>query len=354
MAFFNKRLNASRFLLDFIFWAILSLLVTRFFLNITDYPVIGRGIWHISHVLLGGFLMLIGILFLLTSFGKRIRHFSGIICGIGWGLFIDEIGKYITLDNNYLFRPAIIFIYLSFILLFIIYRLLEKTEIKSTLSLWHELFENFEEIIDHDLEKREKEYILKLISQLEKRHLALPKRQLLNQIKKITLSTPSKNDHYSFQLDTITRSSLQFSYRTFFKKKFVFYTLFLYSLWYIIDRIYDAFNLFFNTNRLAILQRYYSNFDFFSKTEVYMLSSKIVVEFVIALFFIIALYWLIKKKTIRSIRYFQNGLLLNIFIGSFLKFYFEQFSAIFGLILTIIVWYWLDRYRQEKIASTSH
>lgn len=192
MAFFNKRLNASRFLLDFIFWAILSLLVTRFFLNITDYPVIGRGIWHISHVLLGGFLMLIGILFLLTSFGKRIRHFSGIICGIGWGLFIDEIGKYITLDNNYLFRPAIIFIYLSFILLFIIYRLLEKTEIKSTLSLWHELFENFEEIIDHDLEKREKEYILKLISQLEKRHLALPKRQLLNQIKKITLSTPSK------------------------------------------------------------------------------------------------------------------------------------------------------------------
>ncbi len=67
------------------------------------------------------------------------------------------------------------------------------------------------------------------------------------------------------------------------------------------------------------------------------------------------IFWaILSLLTTRAIRYFQNGLLLNIFIGSFLKFYFEQFSAIFGLILTIIVWYWLDRYRQEKIASTSH
>lgn len=354
MAFFNKRLNASHFVLDFIFWAILSLLTTRFFLGITDYPMIGWGVWHISHVLWGGIFMLIGILFLLISHGKRARHLSSIICGIGWGLFIDELGKYITLDNDYLFRPAIIFIYLSFILLFFVYRFLEKTETKSTYSLWHELFENFEEIYKHDLEQSEKEIILQLITKLNSRNLGPSERQLLRQIKKITLSTPSKKNRYSFQINTITRASLKFSYQFFLKKKFISYTLFLYSLWFIIDRVFDAFNLFFNTNRLAVLQHYYFHFDFFSKTEVYMLFSKIIIEFIIAILFIIALYFLTKKKTLRAIRYFQNGLLLNIFVGSYIKFYFEQFSAIFGLILTIIVWYWLNRYRQEKIVSTVH
>ena len=51
-----------------------------------------------------------------------ILKYSAIIGGFGWGWFIDEIGKYVTRDNNYWYQPAVIYIYFSFILLYLIYR----------------------------------------------------------------------------------------------------------------------------------------------------------------------------------------------------------------------------------------
>jgi hypothetical protein len=49
-----------------------------------------------------------------------------LLSGIGFGTFIDELGKFITSDNNYFFQPAIPLIYMIFVLLFLVFRELEK------------------------------------------------------------------------------------------------------------------------------------------------------------------------------------------------------------------------------------
>ena len=88
----------------FLISAVTSLLLIRFYLSLTGYPQIGSGGLHIAHVLFGGMFMLAGISVSLSFLGLHAQRLAAFLSGIGFGAFIDELGKFITRDNNYFFR----------------------------------------------------------------------------------------------------------------------------------------------------------------------------------------------------------------------------------------------------------
>src|SRR3954447_23150244 len=90
----------------FLVCSVTTILVIRTQLWATNYPQLGGGELHIAHLLWGGLLMLIAVGVLLSYMGPRILRAGAVLGGIGFGFFIDELGKFITADNDYFFKPA--------------------------------------------------------------------------------------------------------------------------------------------------------------------------------------------------------------------------------------------------------
>jgi hypothetical protein len=112
-----------RSLLDTLFVsAVATILVIRLQLWATNYPKLGSGKLHIAHLLWGGVAMLVAVVVLLVFLGRGRKHTAAAVGGIGFGFFIDEIGKFTTSDNDYFFKPAAGMIYIVFIILFLAFR----------------------------------------------------------------------------------------------------------------------------------------------------------------------------------------------------------------------------------------
>jgi len=77
-------------------------------------------------MLWGGLLMLVALVLLLAVIGKRTKRVAAVLGGAGFGLFVDELGKFITADNNYFFQPTIALIYSLLVVLFLAFRAIER------------------------------------------------------------------------------------------------------------------------------------------------------------------------------------------------------------------------------------
>src|SRR5689334_19757642 len=110
----------------FLVCAVSTILIIRTDLWLTNYPQIGGHGLHIAHLLWGGLFMLVAIGTLVTFLGRSSRRTAAVVGGIGFGFFIDELGKFVTSDNNYFFKPAAAMIYVIFIVLFLVNRAMKR------------------------------------------------------------------------------------------------------------------------------------------------------------------------------------------------------------------------------------
>lgn len=124
---------------------------TRLFLEITGFPQLGSGNLHIAHVLWGGLFLFVASLLPIIYINEWVIALSAMISGFGVGLFIDEVGKFITQTNDYFYPSAAPLVYALFLLTVFIFAQVKFQRRSSTRTIFYEVTEQLKEILDQDL-----------------------------------------------------------------------------------------------------------------------------------------------------------------------------------------------------------
>jgi hypothetical protein len=150
-----KRQEARESLVLVVMSFAITVACVRLFLELTDYPQIGNQDLHIAHVLWGGLLIFIGGLLPLILANRWARTLAALVMGIGMGLFMDEVGKFLTQTNDYFFRPAAPIIYAVFLSTFWLYRRIRRPSNPDPRAEMYRALDGLDEILDSDLDQRE-------------------------------------------------------------------------------------------------------------------------------------------------------------------------------------------------------
>lgn len=305
-------LEAGDHLENFLVSSVFSVVGLRVFLALTGYPQLGGVGVHISHMLWGGFLMMLAIVILLSFLSKEAKYISSIIGGLGFGVFIDELGKFVTSDNNYFFRPTVAMIYIVFILFFFGIRAIEKYLKASEKDYTINALETIKEVVLFDLDENERERALAyLLKSNQKDPVVKGLERLLRSAK-----TVKSDDIY---LSTRVKRLLNEKYLDFFirRKKNA--------------RVISA--VFISVAIIGLIAIPISNFHpEMSFWDWGLISS----SGVTGLLVLMGLRYQKTKGNLFTYNKYKQGVLVTIFLRQFFQFYKQQLSALTGLAINIV------------------
>jgi hypothetical protein len=258
-------------------------------------------------------LMVVAIIVLLAFMGVRAQRRASVIAGLGFGLFIDELGKFITRDNNYFYQPTIGLIYLTFVILFIVSRYLSQTRQLSQQEYLLNALSLAQEAVVHDLSTTERNQALAYLAKADKSHPFVP--MLIRALQQTVGIVPARSRWHRWARDTQTLYERIIARP---KGSKVFNWLFL----------TDAFLFFVIVFYFFVQELAEGRTDIGSYVEI--LSAAVPPIIVL----VASVVW--RKNRLRRYRLFSTALLMNIFVTQFFSFYHDQFGALPGFLINII------------------
>lgn len=137
-----------------------TVVLVRLFLELTGYPQVGSSTLHIAHLLWGGLALFIAVIIVLIWDNPGTLYLAAALSGVGSGLFMDEVGKFITQNNDYFFPAAAPIIYSFFLVFGIIYVLVRRpdaTEPRRAIIL---ALEQLQDAVYADIDEKEGKQLL--------------------------------------------------------------------------------------------------------------------------------------------------------------------------------------------------
>lgn len=159
-----RRRGAQQYLLITLLSFAVSVAGTRLLLELTGYPQLGGGELHIAHVLWGGLLLFTSALVMLILANRWAFFLGAVLAGLGVGLFIDEVGKFITQANDYFYPAAAPIIYAFFLLTVLVYLQIRRPTTYDSRAELYRTLSGMTELLDRHLEPSERESLEKSLT----------------------------------------------------------------------------------------------------------------------------------------------------------------------------------------------
>jgi len=318
----------------FFITAITTILVIRFYLKVTGYPQIGGSTLHISHLLPGSLFMLAAVLVLLAAVNRGARGFAAFLAGLGFGFVWDELGKFITKNNNYFFHATPGLIYITFVVLYLIVRyasqrkLTENDYIANVLDL-------LKDAAIKDLDVREYEHAKQLLAHVSRDHVLYGStKAMLESVKPSPMREPSLLDKF---INALKWPLVTLSRQKFFPRLVITVAL-------IYGFISLAAAAFFAAGATLPDSRHVITLLQGDESDI----AGAIAALVSALFSLVAAYRYFAGHISRAYKLFEQSLLVNIFMGQVILFFKSQAVALTWLAFTLLLLINLEMLAAEK------
>jgi hypothetical protein len=362
---FARNIFGGDLLENFLVSAVASLLIIRLYLSVMDYPQLGGSGLHFAHMLWGGMLMLVGLFIALGYLSRPAHEWAAVLGGIGFGAFIDELGKFITQDYDYFFQPTVAIIYVTFILIYLAIRVVFNYRPLTSQENLANVLEIIKQASLNGQDTRDEQVINDLLQKCDPASLLTCKlKELLPFIRVERARKPHFLNHWKYRVDNFYRKIIT---RWWFVGVviafFAFTAVFGFSAaagfiawpWTLILGVIGACIIFF-----AVLQFWHSRIP---NLQIPLSGGVIAVSILAGWLIIINrssismpfVYWALftcssisamliisgivymPHSRLRAYQMYQRGVLVSILLTQVFAFYEYQFYALIGLFFNILI-----------------
>ena len=331
----------------------ISVVGTRLFLELTGYPQLGNDTLHIAHALWGGVLLVVAVLLTLTYVNRWIFQLAAVFAGAGVGLFIDEIGKFITQNNDYFFPAAAPLIYVFYLLTVFAYLYIRRSSTEDARAEMYDVLVLVQEVLDDNLEVSEHAYLVEKLErvrgQTARRDLSILAESLLRYLQSDAVNVIPDHDRW---LERWLRRWRDWEDRWFgrvtSRRALVAALALLATNAFLQTTVLLAF--IFNrgavTNSL-LMELFEENPLVRGVTSLNWFLVSVALEFLMGVLLALSsLLWL-RRFDRGAIRVGIAGLLMSLTVTNILKFYFNQFSVVAESLVLFVVLLMLFRFQDR-------
>jgi hypothetical protein len=263
---------------------------------------------------------------------RTAHRLASALGGLGFGAFIDEVGKFVSADNNYFYAPSVALIYVTFVLTALAIHAIRSRPEYSRQEYLVNALRRMEELALHGMDEDDRDLALLYLSRSDPAHPLVPAvRDMIGRAVLIPRDRPGFFIRSKSALRELYRKTARLPGFTAAITAF-FVAQLAVSLVYAVVLVFFFGLGWVRIARVGLFAHVAERIQNLTFVDGMQLASSL-----LAVIFTLLGVIRIRRSRLRAFEMFERSLLVSILFTQVFSFYQEQFSALLGLLAQALI-----------------